>query len=168
MIKDLIKQESERQRATINLIASENYVSDAVKDALASDFTNKYSEGYPDKRYYAGNAVVDQLENQVKKLAQEVFQTDYAVNVQAYSGSIANLAIFYALLEPGDKFMGLELSHGGHLTHGHKVTISGKLFNRVTYHVDPKTFLLDYDEIERLAKEHKPKLIISGASAYSR
>lgn len=168
MLKDLIQQESKRQQEVINLVASENFVSDDVKAALGSDLTNKYAEGQPGWRYYGGLEVVDKIENEVKQLAQKVFHTDYHVNVQAYSGSIANLAVYYALLEPGDTFMGLELSHGGHLTHGHPVTLTGHLYKRITYHVDKKTEQLDYDEIERLAKEHKPKLIISGASAYSR
>lgn len=167
-ISQIIIKEKERQSADINLIASENYVSEAVKQALASDFTNKYAEGYPGKRYYGGNSVVDELENEVINLAQKLFKTDYHVNVQAYSGSIANLAVYYALLEPGDTFMGLELSHGGHLTHGHPVTFSGHLYKRVTYHLTKDMELLDYEEIERLAEESKPKMIISGASAYSR
>ncbi|HUD20799.1 MAG TPA: serine hydroxymethyltransferase [Candidatus Saccharimonadales bacterium] len=167
-IADLVSQEKARQAKATTLIASENYASEAVKAALASDFTNKYSEGYPGKRYYAGNAVVDELESSVQKLAQKVFHTDYHVNVQAYSGSIANLAIFYALLQPHDPFMGLELSHGGHLTHGHPVTISGKLYDRYAYFVDQETGLIDYDQLESEAREIKPKLIISGASAYSR
>lgn len=168
MITDLIEKESKRQQETINLIASENYPSETVKQALASDFTVKYAEGYPGKRYYAGNALADELEKKVQDLTREVFQTDYHVNVQAYSGSIANLAVYFALLKPGETFMGLELSHGGHLTHGHPVTISGQFYQRTTYHVRQDSNLLDYEEIERLAKEHKPKLIISGASAYSR
>lgn len=168
MINELIAKETAREKNSINLIASENYPSEAVKHALASDFTSKYAEGYPGRRYYAGNEVVDELENYVIYLAQKVFNTDYHVNVQPYSGSIANLAVYHALLEPGDTFMGLELSHGGHLTHGHLATLTGHLYNRVAYHVDKKTEVLNYDEIERLAKEHRPKLIISGASAYSR
>lgn len=167
-IIELIGDEEKRQKETISLIASENYASPAIKAALASDFTNKYAEGYPGKRYYAGNRIVDELESYVNKLAQEVFQTDYHVNVQAYSGSIANLAVYYSFLEPHDPFMGLELSHGGHLTHGHPVTISGKLFDRYAYFVDQETNLIDYDALEQEAKELKPKLIISGASAYSR
>jgi len=167
-INDLIHKESRRQKQTINLIASENYPSEAVKRALASDFTAKYAEGYPGRRYYAGNAVADELEETVKELAQKVFRTDYHVNVQPYSGSIANLAAYFALLEVGETFMGLELSHGGHLTHGHPVTISGRLYKRVPYFVDKKTEQLDYGVIRTLAKEHRPKLIISGASAYSR
>jgi len=167
-ISELIQLEEKRQNGSVNLIASENYVSENVKNALASDFTNKYAEGYPGKRYYGGNSVVDELESEVINLAQKLFKTDYHVNVQAYSGSIANLAVYYALLEPGDTFMGLELSHGGHLTHGHPVTFSGHLYKRVTYHLNKDTELLDYEEIERLAEENKPKMIISGASAYSR
>lgn len=167
VIKELIEKESKRQKEVINLIASENFVSEAVKNALGSDLTNKYAEGQPGWRYYGGLKIIDKIESQVKSLAQKVFQTEYHVNVQAYSGSIANLAVYYALLEPGDTFMGLELSHGGHLTHGHPVTLTGHLYKRVTYHVDRETGLLDYDEIERLARENKPKLIISGASAYS-
>jgi len=167
-IAELVSEETKRQRETISLIASENYTSEAVKTALASDFTNKYAEGYPGKRYYAGNHVVDQLETYVQKLAQELFHTDYHVNVQAYSGSIANLAVYYGFLEPHDPFMGLELSHGGHLTHGHPVTISGKVFDRYAYYVNHKTQLIDYDALAAEAVELKPKLIISGASAYSR
>lgn len=168
MLKDLIKKEQLRQRRVINLIASENYVSDGVKAALGSDLTNKYAEGQAGARYYAGNEVVDKIELEVKRLAQAVFRTDYSVNVQAYSGSIANLAVYFAFLKPGETFMGLELSHGGHLTHGHPVTYTGKLFHRVSYFLDPKTEQIDYQALAKLAQEHKPKLIISGASAYSR
>ncbi|HSX42364.1 MAG TPA: serine hydroxymethyltransferase [Candidatus Saccharimonadales bacterium] len=168
MIKDLVNEETARQKATINLIASENFVSDDVKAALGSDLTNKYAEGQPGWRYYGGVEVMDKLENEVKTLAQKVFHTNYAVNVQPYSGSIANLAVYFALLQPGDPIMGLELSHGGHLTHGHPVTMSGKLYDRYAYFVDQETFLIDYDQLEAEAKEIKPKLIISGASAYSR
>lgn len=167
-IADLIAKERERQEQTVNLIASENYPSNDVVRALSSEFTVKYSEGYPGKRYYAGNSVVDELETQVIELARKVFNTNYHVNVQAYSGSIANLAVYFAALNPGDTTMGLELSHGGHLTHGHPVTISGKLYKRIPYHLDESTFLLDYEEIERLANEHRPKMLITGASAYSR
>lgn len=168
MLKDLINQEEQRQKDVINLIASENYVSPAVKAALGSDLTNKYAEGYPDARYYAGNRVIDQVESEVIRLSQQLFKTDYHVNVQAYSGSIANLAVYFALLKPGDPFMGMELSHGGHLTHGHPVTISGKLYSRTAYMVSEDTHLIDYDELERVAQKTKPKLIISGASAYPR
>lgn len=168
MIKDLITKEVQRQKDVINLVASENYVSPAIKAVLGSDLTNKYAEGQPGNRYYGGLEVIDQIENEVIRLAQEVFHTNYHVNVQAYSGSIANLAVYFALLKPGDPFMGMELSHGGHLTHGHSVTISGKIYDRYAYFVDPTTHLIDYDELEAEAREVKPKLIISGASAYSR
>lgn len=168
MIEELIQEETKRQAKQISLIASENYASDAVLKALASDFTNKYAEGYPAKRYYAGNTVVDELETSVRKLAQELFQTDYHVNVQPYSGSIANLAVYFATLQPHDPIMGLELAHGGHLTHGHPATISGTLYDRYGYFVDQKTGLIDYDQLEAEAKEIRPELIISGASAYSR
>lgn len=168
MIEQLIRQETERQKTVTNLVASENYVSEAVKAATGSDLTNKYAEGYPGKRYYGGLEVIDSLENEVKRLAAELFSTDYHVNVQAYSGSIANLAVYAGFLQPGETFMGLELNHGGHLTHGHSATFTGKLFKRVAYHVNSESHLIDYEEIERLAKESKPKLIVSGASAYSR
>lgn len=168
MIKDLIERESKRQKETINLIASENFVSNDVKAALGSDLTNKYAEGQPGWRYYGGVGVMDEIEKEVQRLAQQVFSTDYHVNVQAYSGSIANLAVYFALLQPNDPIMGLELSHGGHLTHGHPATISGKLYDRYAYFVDQETHLIDYDQLESEAKEIRPKLIISGASAYSR
>lgn len=168
MISNYIEQEKKRQEACIDLIASENYASDAVREALASEFTNKYAEGYPGKRYYAGNQIVDQMENEVIHLAQQVFKTDYHVNTQAYSGSIANLAVYFGLLQHGDPFMGLELSHGGHLTHGHPITISGKTYQRTSYVVEEDSLLLDYDKIAKTAEEIKPKLIISGASAYPR
>lgn len=167
-ITDLIAQETERQKEVINLIASENYVSDSVKAALGSDLTNKYSEGYIGKRYYAGNDIIDQIELETITLAQKLFSTDYHVNVQPYSGSIANLAVYFSFMKPGDPFMGLELSHGGHLTHGHPVTLSGKLYDRYAYFVNQETGLIDYEALDAEAKEVKPKLIISGASAYSR
>lgn len=168
MIKDLIEEESRYQQQTINLIASENYVSPAVKSALGSDLTNKYAEGYPGKRYYAGNKIIDQIESETIALSKQLFATDYHVNVQAYSGSIANLAVYLTTLHPNDPFMGLELSHGGHLTHGHPVTLSGRLYDRYAYFVDQETSLIDYEQLESEAKEIQPKLIISGASAYSR
>lgn len=167
-IAELIQKETERQQSVINLIASENYASDAVLAALGSATTNKYAEGQPGARYYAGSEIVDQIENKVKELSQRLFATDYHVNTQAYSGSIANLAVYYAFLKPGDVFMGLELSHGGHLTHGHPVTLTGNLYQRISYQVRPDTMRLDYEEIAKTAQEHRPKLIISGASAYSR
>lgn len=167
-ISEILQAESKRQQDTINLIASENYVSDQVKEALGSDFTNKYAEGYPKKRYYGGTKTADELETTVQELAKKVFNTDYHVNVQPYSGSNANLAVYTALLNVGDIIMGLELSHGGHLTHGHNVSLSGKLYESYPYYVDPETGLIDYEQLEDEAKEVKPKLIISGASAYPR
>lgn len=167
-ISELAAEESRRQNSVINLIASENFVSDEVKAVLGSDLTNKYAEGQPGWRYYGGLEVVDKIENRVKELAQEVFNTDYHVNVQPYSGSVANLAVYFGFLQPHDPIMGLELSHGGHLTHGHPVTISGKLYDRYAYFVNEKTELLDYDQLESEANKVRPKLIISGASAYSR
>lgn len=167
-ISELAAEESRRQNSIINLIASENFVSDEVKAVLGSDLTNKYAEGQPGWRYYGGVEIVDKIENRVKELAQEVFNTDYHINVQPYSGSIANLAVYFGFLQPHDPIMGLELSHGGHLTHGHPVTISGKLYDRYAYFVNEKTGLLDYDQLESEASEVRPKLIISGASAYSR
>lgn len=167
-ISELAAEESRRQNSVINLIASENFVSDEVKAVLGSDLTNKYAEGQPGWRYYGGVEIVDKIENRVKELAQEVFNTNYHVNVQPYSGSIANLAVYFGFLQPHDPIMGLELSHGGHLTHGHPVTISGKLYDRYAYFVNEKTGLLDYDQLESEANEVRPKLIISGASAYSR
>ncbi len=168
MISELIKEEEKRQSETINLIASENYVSDAVRGALGSVLTNKYAEGYPEKRYYSGTKIVDQVELAVQELARKVFQTDYHVNVQPYSGSVANLAIYLSFMQPGDPIMSLDLAHGGHLSHGHKVNFVGKLFDRYAYFVDADTHLLNYEEIEEEAKEVKPKIIVSGASAYSR
>jgi len=168
MIKRWLAEESKYQKKVINLIASENYPSEAVKEALASDFTNKYAEGYPGKRYYGGNKIVDQMEEEVHQLARQVFSTDYHVNVQPYSGSVANMAAYFATLPLNSTFMGLELAHGGHLTHGHPITISGKFWRRIPYSVEEGSELLNYDEIERLAKENQPKLIVSGASAYSR
>ena len=167
-ISHLIEAEEKRQTETINLIASENYVSDNVRATLGSVLTNKYAEGYPEKRYYSGTKVVDQVELAVQDLARKVFQTDYHVNVQPYSGSVANLAIYLSFMQPGDPIMSLDLAHGGHLSHGHKVNFVGKLFDRYAYFVDADTHLLSYEEIEEEAKELKPKIIVSGASAYSR
>lgn len=168
MLSELIKQEEKRQAETVNLIASENYVSDEVRNALGSILTNKYAEGQPGWRYYGGVEVVDKIENEVKSLAQKVFKTDYHVNVQAYSGSIANLATYLSFMQPGDPILSLDLSHGGHLSHGHKVNFVGKLFDRYAYFVEADSHLLNYDSIEEEAHELKPKIIVSGASAYSR
>lgn len=165
-IQQLIAAEKERQMSTLSLIPSENYVSKGVLDAAGSVLTNKYSEGYPGRRYYAGNKVVDDVERFACQLAQELFETDYHVNVQPNSGSPANLAVYAALLEPGDTILAMSLGHGGHLTHGHPVSLTGKLYNFVHYGVNRETELIDYDEVQALAKEHKPKLIVCGATAY--
>lgn len=167
-ITDLIDHELERQQKSLSLIPSENYVSAAVQEAQKSCFTNKYAEGYPGKRYYGGTKFCDELELLCQTQAQKVFTTDYLVNVQAYSGSPANVAVYLGLLEPGDTIMGLNLGAGGHLTHGHKVNVTGRLFNSVSYNVDEKTHLINYDDLEALATEHKPKLIIAGTTAYAR
>jgi glycine hydroxymethyltransferase len=167
-ISKLIDKELVRQQGCFTLIPSENYVSAAVQQAQASCFTNKYAEGYPGKRYYGGTENADLLETLCQTMAQKVFHTDYLVNVQPYSGSPANVEAYFALLNQGDTIMGLNLPAGGHLTHGHKVNITAKAFNSVSYDVDPKTHLINYDDLEALAKEHKPKLIIAGATAYAR
>lgn len=164
---DLIAEEKERQTNGLELIASENFVSEQVLEAAGSVLTNKYAEGYPGKRYYGGCEVVDEVENLAIERLKELFNAEYA-NVQPHSGSQANTAVFQACMNPGDKFLGFDLSHGGHLTHGSPVNFSGKLYTPVFYGVDEKTGLIDYDEVERIAKKEKPKMIIAGASAYSR
>ena len=164
---DLIKKEQERQSSGLELIASENYVSRQVLDAMGSICTNKYAEGYPGKRYYGGCEVVDQIEQLAIDRLCKLFDAEYA-NVQPHSGAQANMAVIMACLRPGDVFMGLDLSMGGHLTHGSPVNASGILYRPVAYGLDPETGLVDYDDMERKALEHKPKLIIGGASAYSR
>ena len=164
---DLIAEEKERQLNGLELIASENFVSEQVLEAAGSVLTNKYAEGYPGKRYYGGCEVVDEVENLAIERLKELFNAEYA-NVQPHSGSQANTAVFQACMNPGDKFLGFDLSHGGHLTHGSPVNFSGKLYNPVFYGVDEKTGLIDYDEVERIAEKEKPKMIIAGASAYSR
>ena len=166
-IFDLIEAERQRQMRGIELIASENFVSDQVMEAMGSHMTNKYAEGYPGKRYYGGCAVVDQSENLAIERICKLFDAEYA-NVQPHSGAQANAAVFLAVLQPGDTFMGLNLDHGGHLSHGSKVNTSGILYNPVGYNLSPETGMVDYDEMERLALEHKPKLLIGGGSAYSR
>jgi len=166
-IFDLIGQEHERQLHGIELIASENFVSDQVMEAMGSCLTNKYAEGYPGKRYYGGCQVVDQVEQLAIDRLCELFGAEYA-NVQPHSGAQANAAVFFAVLKPGDTFMGLDLAHGGHLSHGSPVNLSGITYNPVHYHVNEETGLVDYDEMEELAREHKPKMIVAGASAYSR
>lgn len=166
-IFDLIRQEKERQMHGIELIASENFVSEQVLEAMGSVMTNKYAEGYPGKRYYGGCEIVDQSEQLAIDRARELFNVEYA-NVQPHSGAQANMAVLMAVLKPGDTFMGLDLSHGGHLSHGSTVNSSGILYRPVAYKVKEETGTVDYDEMEALAKKEKPKLIIAGASAYSR
>ena len=164
---ELIRQEGARQSGCIRLIPSENYVSKAVMQATGSCLTNKYAEGYPGKRYYEGQLVTDLIETVAQKRAKKLFKADHA-NVQPYSGSVANLAAYMALANIGDTIMGLALPHGGHLTHGWKVSATGKIFNSVQYEVNPDTGRFDYDKIRELAKKHKPKIIISGCTAYPR
>ena len=166
-IFSLIDDEKKRQIEGIELIASENFTSDQVMSATGSILTNKYAEGYPGKRYYGGCQIVDEIESLAISRAMELFGACWA-NVQPHSGSQANSAVFFACLNPGDKILGFDLSHGGHLTHGSSVNFSGKLYNPVFYGVDKNTGMLDYDDIERIAKEEMPKMIIAGASAYSR
>lgn len=166
-VAQILKLEAQRQANTINLIASENHASRAVLEAQACLMTDKYAEGYPGRRYYAGCPCVDAVETLANERAKKLFKADHA-NVQTHSGSQANMAAYSVLLEHGDTVMGMSLSYGGHLTHGSNVNFSGKWYNFIPYGVDVKTGMLDYDEIERLALEHKPKLIIAGASAYSR
>ena len=165
-IADAIVAEQNRQNSHIELIASENWVSKAVMAAMGSPLTNKYAEGYPGKRYYGGCECVDVVEDLARERAKKLFGAEYA-NVQPHSGAQANMAVFFAMLEPGDTFMGMNLDHGGHLSHGSPVNMSGKYFNCVHYGVDENGFL-DYDEMERLAIECKPKMILAGASAYAR
>lgn len=162
-----IDAEGQRQEDHIELIASENYASPLVMQAQGSKLTNKYAEGYPGKRYYGGCECVDIAEKLALERAKQLFGADYA-NVQPHSGSQANAAVYLALLQPGDTILGMSLAHGGHLTHGAKVNFSGKLFNAVQYGIDLKTGLIDYDEVEHLALQHKPKMIVAGFSAYSR
>ncbi|HEX3743925.1 MAG TPA: serine hydroxymethyltransferase [Bryobacteraceae bacterium] len=162
-----IQHETERQHSQIELIASENFTSQAVLDATGSVFTNKYAEGYPGKRYYGGCEFADVVENLARDRAKKLFHAEYA-NVQPHSGSQANQAAYAAVLTPGDTIMGLNLSHGGHLTHGHQLNFSGKTYHVVPYGVRQEDELIDYDELARLAEEQKPKMIVAGASAYSR
>ena len=166
-IFDLIEAEHQRQLRGIELIASENFVSDQVMQAMGSCMTNKYAEGYPGKRYYGGCQVVDQSERLAIQRICQLFDAEYA-NVQPHSGAQANAAVFFAVLKPGDTFMGLNLDHGGHLSHGSRVNTSGILYNPIGYNLNKETGLVDYDEMEELALAHKPKLIVGGGSAYSR
>ena len=165
-IADAIQAEMERQNSHLELIASENWVSKAVMAAMGSPLTNKYAEGYPGKRYYGGCQCVDVVEDLARERAKKLFGCDYA-NVQPHSGAQANLAVFFAMLEPGDKVMGMNLDHGGHLTHGSPVNISGKYFNVVSYGVNAEG-VIDYDKVREIAVKEKPKMIIAGASAYAR
>ena len=165
-IADAIKAEMERQNSHIELIASENWVSKAVMAAMGSPLTNKYAEGYPGKRYYGGCQCVDVVEDLARERAKKLFGCEY-VNVQPHSGAQANMAVMFAMLEPGDKIMGMNLDHGGHLTHGSPVNMSGKYFDVAHYGVNEDS-VIDYDEVLRIAKEHQPKLIVAGASAYAR
>ena len=162
-----MRRELSRQRNKIELIASENFVSPAVRAAAGSHLTNKYAEGYPSKRYYGGCEYVDEIEALAIDRAKALFGAEHA-NVQPHCGANANHAVFYAVLEPGDTYLGMSLAHGGHLTHGSKVNYSGRFYNVVPYGVSEKSETIDYDEVARLAKEHKPKLILAGASAYPR
>ncbi len=164
---DIIKKEEDRQEYGIELIASENFVSKAVMEAAGSVLTNKYAEGYPGKRYYGGCQFVDEVETLAIERVKKIFGANYA-NDQAHSGSQANMAVYMALVNAGDKVMGMDLSAGGHLTHGLNINFSGILYNIVSYGVNKETELLDYDEIERIAIAEKPKMIIAGASAYPR
>ncbi len=166
-VYEAIQNETERQHAQIELIASENFTSDAVLEATGSVFTNKYAEGYPGRRYYGGCEFTDIVENLARERAKKLFGAEYA-NVQPHSGSQANQAAYAAVLSPGDTIMGLNLAHGGHLTHGHQLNFSGKTYKVIPYSVSRQDERIDYDEVERLAREHKPKMIITGASAYPR
>ncbi|MDT7929877.1 serine hydroxymethyltransferase [Clostridium perfringens] len=166
-IAHLVQKEKERQENSIELIASENFVSKAVMEAMGSYLTNKYAEGYPSKRYYGGCHVVDDVEDLARERVKKLFGAEHA-NVQPHSGSQANMAVYFSILEPGDTVLGMDLSHGGHLTHGSPVNFSGRLFNFVSYGVDKETETINYETLRELALKHKPKLIVAGASAYSR
>ena len=166
-VYQLIQREAERQHSQIELIASENFTSEAILEATGSVFTNKYAEGYPGRRYYGGCEVTDELENLARSRARKLFGAEY-VNVQPHSGSQANQAAYAAVLQPGDTIMGLDLAHGGHLTHGHKLNFSGKMYHVVGYQVSRDDERVDYENAARLAAEHKPKMIIAGGSAYPR
>ncbi len=166
-IYEAIRNEAKRQHGGLELIASENFTSRAVMEAMGSVMTNKYAEGYPNARYYGGCTFVDEAEITARERCKELFGCEHA-NVQPHSGSQANMAVYMAMLEPGDTVLGMNLAHGGHLTHGHPVNFSGKLYNIVPYNVNKETEMIDYDELREIAKEHKPKMIIAGASAYPR
>ncbi len=170
-VEKLIKKEEKRQKENIDLIASENFVSQDVSYALGSAFVNKYAEGYPGARYYKGNQVADEIENLCRERALKLFKlssSKWSVNVQPLSGSPANLAVYFALVNPGEKIMGMSLDMGGHLTHGHKVSVTGKVWKQVAYGVNRETEVLDYDELKNIADREKPKLIVAGYTAYPR
>lgn len=166
-IYNLVGKELEREQEGIELIASENFASKAVMEAMGSYLTNKYAEGYPAKRYYGGCQVVDEVEELARERAKKLFGAEHA-NVQPHSGSQANMAVYFTILQPGDTVLGMDLSHGGHLTHGSAVNFSGRLYNFVSYGVNKETEMIDYEQVRRLALEYRPKLIVAGASAYSR
>src|ERR1700682_1462619 len=166
-IADLLRQEAQRQGTGLELIPSENLVSEAVLEAMGSIFTNKYAEGYPGKRYYGGCEYADKVEQLALDRAKELFGAGHA-NVQAHSGTSANIAVYMATLKPGDTVLGMNLSHGGHLTHGHPLNFSGRMYKFIAYGVRQEDERIDYDEVEKLAHEHKPRMIVAGASAYSR
>ncbi|HHW70591.1 MAG TPA: serine hydroxymethyltransferase [Clostridiales bacterium] len=166
-VADAVKKELMRQRNKLELIASENFVSPAVMAAMGTHLTNKYAEGYPNRRYYGGCEYVDIIERLAIDRAKEIFGAEHA-NVQPHSGAQANTAVYFAMLEPGDTIMGMDLSHGGHLTHGSPVNISGKYFNIIPYGVEKETSYIDFDEVRRLALKHRPRMIVAGASAYPR
>ena len=166
-VAELIREEERYQADSVRLIPSENYASAAVMEATGSVLTNKYSEGYPGKRYYEGQRYIDQIEELVRERAKALFRVEHA-NVQPYSGSPANLAAYYALLEPGDTIMGMSLPHGGHLTHGWSVNFSARFYHAVQYTVDPATHRIDYDEVRDLARKERPKILVAGATAYPR
>ncbi len=166
-IAELLRDEAQRQATGLELIPSENLVSEAVLEAMGSIFTNKYAEGYPGKRYYGGCEYADKVEQLAIDRAKELFNAEHA-NVQAHSGTSANVAVYMSTLQPGDTVLGMALAHGGHLTHGHPLNFSGRMYKFVEYHVRQEDQRIDYDEIEKLAHEHKPKMIVAGASAYSR
>ncbi len=167
VIYEAIRNEAKRQHGGLELIASENFTSRAVMEAMGSVMTNKYAEGYPKARYYGGCTFVDEAEITARERCKELFGCEH-VNVQPHSGSQANMAVYMAMLQPGDTVLGMNLAHGGHLTHGHPINFSGKLYNIVPYNVNKETEMIDYDELREIAKEHKPKMIIAGASAYPR
>ncbi|HAA03724.1 MAG TPA: serine hydroxymethyltransferase, partial [Syntrophobacteraceae bacterium] len=166
-IASTIQQEEQRQRSKLELIASENFASEAVREVQASVLTNKYAEGYPGRRYYGGCDYVDVAERLAQERARKLFQAEYA-NVQPHSGSQANMAVYFALMKPGDVLMGMDLRQGGHLTHGSPASFTGHLYRVVSYGVKPDTETIDYDQLALLAREHRPKVIVAGASAYPR